>query len=313
MNPRDECGRVLSEFEDGLDLYAPDGGPFGCRVLDYGEVSAVLTLEALPGRAFKRMSGFRSAEETAAYIDSVGRYIRVLGERGVKVLETECFSLAARSPVVYLAQPLVDPARIGNALLRTVPDEMLAGIMELVLDRIAASLRANLAAADGVEAAADSQLSNWYFPEKGTDPLLIDVGSAIFRIDGKIQAYCEPLYRSFIWPLGPVVRMMGAVEDYYEHYFDLRHAVLDILGNFTKERAAERIGKGLAIANRWLSLQPEKYYIQPFTADEVRKFYRSDAATLELMLRVRRATRFVRNRVTRKGYDYLLPGKITRR
>jgi hypothetical protein len=48
------------------------------------------------------------------------------------------------------------------------------------------------------------------------------------------------------------------------------------------------------------------------TRDEVDRYYHDDAALLELYLRLRRADRFMQKRLLRRGYDFVLPGPVTR-
>ena len=47
------------------------------------------------------------------------------------------------------------------------------------------------------------------------------------------------------------------------------------------------------------------------TRVEVEKYYKEDAATLELFLRVRRLDRGLK-RLLRREYDFVLPGKVQR-
>ncbi len=312
MKTHNEIHDILTGFERQVDLYSPEGGPFGCRIIDYGEVTVVIGLDALPGMVFKRMSGFITEKETLEYIEEENRYYNLLKERGITVMNTDCYAIRGKTPLVYLAQERVKKERLGNSILRDAPMEMVAGCIEEVLDRIASCVRFNRGIAEGVQAAADSQLSNWYFPENAGPPLLIDVGSPITRINGKIYAFTQLFYRSFPWPLSSLVKMLGAVESYFNEYFDLRLAILDILGNFYKEQAAERITPCIEIVNNWLARQPESDTVKPITMIEVKRYYGKDAALLELMFQVRRYARFVRNRIFRGRYDYILPGRIKR-
>ncbi|RPI90654.1 MAG: hypothetical protein EHM32_11340 [Spirochaetales bacterium] len=312
MDKPEGVRRILTEFEKQVDLYAPEGGPFGCRILDYGEVTVVIALDAVPGKALKRMSGFISEAEALEYVEEEKRYYGLLSERGITPLPTECVVVTAKTPVVYLVQDLVKKKRLGNSIIRDEPMETVAGCIEAALDRIASSVRYNRQIRDGLEAVADSQLSNWYFPETGGPPFLIDVGSPITRVNGKVYAFTQLFYRSFPWPLSSFVKWLGAVESYFNEYFDLRLAILDMLGNFYKEQASARVAPCIEVVNGWLDRQPEKDGIKPITLTEVKKYYGKDAALLELMFQVRRYTRFIRNRIFRGRYDYILPGHIKR-
>ena len=50
----------------------------------------------------------------------------------------------------------------------------------------------------------------------------------------------------------------------------------------------------------------------PITEKEVRSYYREDALIWILYLNMRKVDRFLRTRILRKGYPYILPGKIKR-
>jgi hypothetical protein len=64
--------------------------------------------------------------------------------------------------------------------------------------------------------------------------------------------------------------------------------------------------------NRWLAEDAADLGGDPIRADDVDRYYRNDAKTLELYLRARRFDRFVRTRLLRQRYDFILPGAIRR-
>jgi len=303
---------ILADFESGIDVSDPRGGPHGATVLDYGELTVVLVLSTLPGRVVKRISGFADETEAADYADSIRRYIRLLEERGVSVARTDVFTVTAKTSVAYLVQPLLDKRRIGNSLLAGADGRELENIMEKILDSIASLMRANEKDPDGLEVAADAQISNWYFPDDEASPLLLDVGTPVIRINGEIRVNPGFIYRSFPRPVRWVLMRIKIVEDYYRDYFDLRLTITDMLGNFIKERAAHRLAEGVDIVNRWIARQPQSEKIAPFTEREIRRYYRNDAALLDLSLKARRVTRFISVRLLGRHYDYILPGKIER-
>jgi hypothetical protein len=172
-------------------------------------------------------------------------------------------------------------------------------------------LRANRAGQGGFEIAMDTQLSNWVF--RGDDrPQLLDVGSPLFRSGGRVEAESETIYRAFPQPLRWWLRRSRVVERYFSDYFDLRLVLLDLLGNFAKEGIGERIPEGVVAANDWVARQPEAAEVAPIAEAEVRRYYARDAASLELSLRVRRATRFATTRILRRRYDFVLPGRVRR-
>jgi hypothetical protein len=90
--------------------------------------------------------------------------------------------------------------------------------------------------------------------------------------------------------------------------------LVDLLGNFYKEGRPDRIEPALAVIGPWLAAHAaELHESAPIEPPEVERYYERDAAQLELFLRVRRLDRFVRTRLLRRRYDFVLPGPIRRR
>ncbi len=92
-----------------------------------------------------------------------------------------------------------------------------------------------------------------------------------------------------------------------DDYFSPRLVAVDLLGNFIKEGATRRLPEGIVAANEWL----ESHDLEPIARAEVDEYYKQDAATLELFLRVRRLDRAAR-RLLRREYDFILPGRVSR-
>ena len=307
------AARVLAELESRLDPAHPQRS--GVRVLAYGEISATLLLPAagFDSVVAKRMAGFPDESAAADYRALVDRYLAALAELGVNVVPTVPVVVprSEGGPVVYLLQPRVDAATLGDTLVHGVGDAELHTMITTVLRQVDAALSRTV---DGREVAVDAQLSNWSFPAAGVDhdPALIDVGTPFLRDSGGhaldvrvLLAAVPPGIRSwYLW--------RGTGDSYMDDYFVPRLAAVDMLGNLLKEQAGHRLAVGLAAANQWLGNHPDLRGEAPITAAEVKAYYDADAATLESFLRVRRMDRFVRGRLLRRGYDFILPGRVQR-
>ena len=92
-----------------------------------------------------------------------------------------------------------------------------------------------------------------------------------------------------------------------DDYFAPRLVAVDLLGNFIKESAVPRLPEGIVAANEWLTAHD----LDPIERAEVDDYYKQDASTLELFLRVRRLDRAAK-RLLRREYDFILPGKVER-
>ena len=231
-------------------------------------------------------------------------------------------------PVVYLVQPRMDAQSLGHRLLHTTDDESLSTVMTQVLESVAQLAQYSVGRTDGVEVAVDGQLSNWSFdsadpasespteaspaaPRNPPKPVLIDVGTPFIRRDGRHRLDSRVVVSAA--PPGIRALLLRFVADsYQDDYFVPRTVAVDLLGNFHKEGAADRIDIGMDVANDWLTSADIPGPREPITPKEVDDYYRQDARLLGIFLQARRADRALRTKVLRRDYDFLLPGKVRR-
>jgi hypothetical protein len=331
---------TLADFESALDPAHPTARA-GAEVVGYGEVSTVLRLAALPGYVCKRMAGFRDGDAAEHYLAVVACYLDVLRAHGIEPVETRPVALALprRRPVVYLVQPALDSRGFASEILRAGDDARLLACLNRVLAHVRTLIVANRRSADGRMLTVDAQLSNWHFadadmadrshPERrhaqpasedtvdavrrqaGT-PRLVDVGTPFMRLHGVDEIGVELFLAPVPPPFRSFSRWQRDVERYIDDYFDPRTLLLDLLGNFHKEGRPDRIPLARAHVNRWLAADGAELAIPALAAAEVDRYYRRDARKLELFLRLRRLDRWVRTRVLRQRYDFILPGPIQR-
>jgi hypothetical protein len=306
------AGAALARFEGELDPAQPAAAP-GIEIIGYGEVSTVFSLAVLPGSVCKRMAGFRDAQAAGRYVEVVSRYLALLEAEGVRVVSTQIVPIErrARPPVVYLLQPRLDATGFGNQILKHGADAQLVACLDRVLASVGRLLRSNLERHDGRSVTVDAQLSNWHFAGEG-EPLLIDVGTPFMRRDGVDEIGAE----LFLAPVPPGIRVYyrraRAVERYLDAFFDPRRLFVDALANFHKEGRADRIPLALERVNRWLREDVPALGGAAIRPEEIDRYYREDARTLELYLKARRLDRFVRTRLLRGRYYFILPGAIRR-
>lgn len=310
----DATAAALREFESHLDPAQPEAGG-EARVIGYGEISAALILQALPGLVCKRMTGFADMREVAQYATAVRDYLSELGAQGVRIADTRLAVVSGKGgrPVVYLVQPLLDPRGIAANILRGDSDERLLACLASVLDTVWNLLKANTLRSDGRIVAVDAQLSNWWFaPDSAEAPTLIDVGTPFMRRDGRDECGTNFFLAPVPAPLRWYYRRQRAVENYIDDYFDPRAVVLDVLGNFHKEGVPHRISLALPLANQWLAKISGNTPTETISTKNVQDYYQKDAADLELYLRLRRADRWVKNKLLCQQYPFILPGPIQR-
>ncbi len=318
---------ALQRLEDGLDPAHPERS--GVQVLAYGEISAALLVPREPALAdvvVKRMSGFADDAAATKYVELLREYLERLSGLGITTLPTEpvIVTRRGRGPTVYLMQPRVAADDLGNRVLFDASDDELAAAVTAVLVEVGKVLERNAAvlrqSGPADEISIDAQLSNWAF--HGEVPVLIDVGTPFIRREGSIRgsgghAFDQEILLSAVPPgIRHYYRRKGTASEYMDDYFDARLIAVDLLGNFIKEGAAERLPVGIAAVNEWLrgagSDLPSGVGTRPdVTRPEVEEYYEKDAATLALFLRVRRMDRQIRH-LLRRPYDFILPGPVRR-
>jgi len=143
--------------------------------------------------------------------------------------------------------------------------------------------------------------------------MLLDVGTPFMLVDGRLEIGTALFLRAYLAPVRWWLRRARAVERYIDDYFHLDLVVLDMLGNFYKEGAADRLPVARGFVDEWIRGHAGAVRLErAVDADAVRGYYAKDAATLETSLRARRLTRFVTTAVLRQRYDFILPGRIRR-
>jgi hypothetical protein len=324
LRDRDHLQVVLDDTERRLDPANPEAGGH-VTVLAYGEISAALTTDELPGLVCKRMAGFPDQASVDTYVDLVDEYLGELTDAGISAVATESIPVhrPGRAPVVYLVQPRMDAQTLGHTLLHSTDDAGLATAISAVLDSVTLLAQRSGGRTDGVEVAVDGQLSNWSFALAGPAPAgpgadadlprptLIDVGTPFIRRDGTHRLDARVVVSAA--PPGIRALLLRFVADsYQDDYFVPRTLAVDLLGNFHKEGAPERIDTGLEVVNQWLATADIPGPREEITATEVASYYRQDARLLGIFLQARRADRAVRTKVLRQRYDFLLPGKVAR-
>jgi hypothetical protein len=311
------AAEILGDVEARLDPAEPERAA-GVAIVAYGEVSVCLRLTGLPGFVCKRMSGFADDAAANRYEVLVGSYLSELATAGVTVVDTDVVTVPrpGRAPVVYLMQPHLPTASLGNSILVSANDDTVVDAVQRVLATTLRLAVANVERTDGLEVAVDGQLSNWSFgsdPDRLDTPVLIDVGTPFMRRAGQHLVQVEWLETPIPLGVRTYYHHRGLVGAYLDDYYDPRLVAVDLLGNFHKEGRPDRIPLGVDVVNRWLVgdaavLGPHAHV----TAEEVERYYRSDADLLALYLRLRRADRFLRTRLFRRQYDFVLPGPVKR-
>jgi hypothetical protein len=249
-----------------------------------------------PRYACKRLPPFPSHERFDAYRDALEDYLGLLGTAGIRVVETEMRPVERDDGTVaaYVLQPVLPADQLAPEVLRGADPSDGHPLVGAVAD----------AAADTVSPGVglDAQLANWTWD--GEALTYIDVSTPlIWSPEGRTRLDLDLLAEAYPgiarWPLKRFI-----APGILDTYRDLRKVYLDLAGNLIKERLEPWLARFLERINPHLD--------EPLTAEEVHRYYRSDARLWSALLRIRRLDRAWRRHVRRRPYPFLLPGSIER-
>lgn len=278
-------GRALARGEEGeLD------------VVGYGEISlGVGWPPGAPRIVAKRMPPFRDRAAFVAYREAVVDYVERLRVGGVRVVETEVRPVEGEGGAViaYALQPLLPASSLGPAILAAADPRDGHPLVERIVDPTLSLV--------GPELGLDPQLANWSWLDG--EAIFFDVTTPFLRDErGRDRMDFEVLLAAFPRPARGLLRRFVA-PGIVAQYHDPRVALVDACANLIKERLEPWIPVFLARANQRLS--------EPVTAEEVRRYYRSDARTWSWIQRLRKADRGW-HRLRGRPYPFLIPGEIQR-
>lgn len=276
-------------------LAAGDSGDL--EVLGYGEISAVLALDAPEGRfACKRLPPFPGAGSLEAYRACLAEYLSALAGRGLRVAPTTLLHVERPGGDLraYCVQEALPLGSLLPAILARAGEGRARELFGRLVDAVVA--------AAGPGLGLDGQVSNWAVA--GGELVYLDVTTPLLRDGAGAERLDIGLFlASLPWALRAAVRRF-VLRDILDKYYRPRGVVLDALANLLKERLERRLPALLEEANA--RLEPA------LTEEEVRRYYASDARSWALLQRLRRLDRAWQRGVRRRPYPFLLPEGIER-
>jgi hypothetical protein len=299
------------------------------RVLGYGEISTVFAIQAdgLEGLAFKRLPLFQSMEEVEPYRFAYEEYNHFLQQEvGLHLPEHGCaaFTNQAGRPVFYIVQKQVSAPSIGSQALHFLPTEMVPILIRGVLRELRRVWDYNRQQERQRDRrrqlAIDGQISNWSIQgfdseepqvDESTRFLYLDTSTPLFRVNGAEQLNPELFLRSAPSFLAWILRLFF-MSDVVNRYYDFHRVAVDLVANLYKEQRPDLIPDAIDTVNSFFAGEAAELGIKPLTGEEIRSYYREDALIWTLYLSMRRLDRFLRTRLLRQEYPYILPGEIRR-
>lgn len=315
---------LLREFERRLDPRDPEKSGIRARVLGYGEISTVFEIgnEGRRDIAYKRMPIFETEEELDRYERSFNEYCRALTDLvGIELPPYGCASLTFGDgrPVEFLAQRKLSAESVCNNAIHLLSENDTRRLVRQVLRELKKLWDFNALQGE-LQLGIDGQISNWSIkgfdpahPELGEDIELVyfDTSTPFLRINGEEQLDPELFLRSAPSFLVWLLRWLF-LEDVVTRYYDFHLVAVDLIANFHKEQLPDLIPGLIRVANDFFSTEAADLAIPKITEKEVISYYREDAMIWRLYLSMRKLDRFLRTRVLRRGYPYILPMRIKR-
>jgi hypothetical protein len=314
---------LLQDFESGLDPQHPERSRIPARVLGYGEISTVFAIQAegMAGLAFKRLPLFHSAQEVTRYEAAHAQYVQLLVDPiGLRLPPHQHAVVQGPSgqPVFYIVQRRMPAPSIGHHLLQTLPRQSVCDLIRRALEEMHKVWRYNQAQARR-QVAIDGQISNWSVEGLSPDgaevgPIrlwYLDTSTPLFRVEGVEQLDTELFLRSAPSFLVWILRWLF-LQDVVDRYYDPHLVAVDLVANFYKEQRPDLIPEIIDVVREFFAAEAADLGVAAITGPEVRAYYREDALIWRLYLGMRRVDRFLRRRILRRPYPYILPGKIKR-
>jgi len=314
----------LQAFERGLDPQRIERSAIPARVLGYGEISTVfeIQVDGLRHLACKRLPIFETPAEMETYTVAYEEYNRLLADEiGVTIPPHGHASFLSDTgrPVFYIVQEQLPAGSIGHRAMHALPHEQVPVLVRRILGELHKVWAFNQRQ-DRVQAAIDGQISNWAIADFDPDHphvdertrlLYMDTSTPLFRVQGVEQLDPELFLRSAPSFLAWVLRRFF-LEDVVNRYYDFHRVAVDLIANFYKEQRPEFIPDLVRTVNEFFATDAAALGIEPVSEKEIRSYYREDAFIWSFYLTARRIDRFLRARLLRREYPYILPGQIKR-
>jgi len=315
---------LLKAFEEKLDPSKPEESSIPAKVLGYGEISTVFEIihESQKEIAYKRMPLFDTMQQVERYKEIYNRYNELLGDINIEIPEYGAIDVTTDDGriVLYLYQRKLPSNSIGNNIIHAVSDDEVMTLTLKVLRELNKVWTFNRDNKPETEVAIDGQISNWTIKNFDPENLVIDENVNLLYLDTS-----TPLIREngvemldaklFLKPTPPIMRWILKkfyLQDILDRYYDFRKVTVDLIANFFKEKREDLIPKLVELANEFFSAEAAVLDIAPVDYEEIKKYYKEDASIWSLYLNLRKIHRFIRKKILRKYYDFILPAEIKR-
>jgi len=295
---------LLNSFEKGLNPQSPEKSVIKAKVKGYGEISSIFAVDGIPGWIFKRLPLFSEAEEANIYLESYTRYTKSLKDAGLILPADQNYIVEGSRVVLYVGQEEIAKEDFCHNLIHSLSAEEGLTLINSIFLEIKKVWAFNQENQPVLELSIDGQISNW--ARINSNLVYVDTSTPMFKRDGQEQLDPELLLNSTPGALKWIIRKYF-LQDVMNRYYDLRLVFIDLVANLYKEQKTDLIAGALDLANKYL---PEG--VEDISRKEIDAYYKDDKFTWQLFLSFRKIDRWVANKIQRKQYQFILPGKIKR-
>jgi hypothetical protein len=278
------------------------------RVLGWGEISQVAEVYGAPfpcwrhpetGAAmavvYKKMPPFLERADAEAFVQRYFEYNSVLRDEigiAVPAFDARIRETAAGQVIIFVVQERLDPESVGHKLLVDIGPLAAEHLYRLILAEYEKLFVYNQArSADGYLVGLDGQIPNWAVDGYGGNPdgltgreklVYLDTNVPMIRIGGQdvvsTDMYFQALPGSARW----LIKKLNLDQEVMDRYFHIRAVILDFLGNTIVRHRADLVPRFIEMSNKALAGPFAAGEYEPFTMEEVQRYYRSDVATWRL-------------------------------
>jgi hypothetical protein len=293
------------------------------KILGFGEITLVFEIiNDEQNYAYKRLPIFETHEQANKHKHIFLEYNRLLNEEiDIKTppLEVLWFENDEGKIIFYAVQEKILPASVGNKVIHQVGEKdievlILKALREM--KKVWSFNRENKTFDVGL----DGQISNFavinYNPnkpkvDKNSELIYIDTVPPFYRKYGAEAMEIALLTKSMPKFIRGLLKAIF-LQDLIDRYYDWRLVSVDLIANFFKEQKPELIPQIINVINNFFEEEANDFNINPFSFEEIHKYYKSDMLIWVLYQRMRLFDRFIKTKLLKKKYDYYLPGKIER-
>jgi len=301
---------LLEKFEAGLDPQNPASSAVKCKLIGFGEISAIFEVEGQEGMAMKRLPIFPDRPTAEQYIRLYDEYCVLIGEAGIRLPETATAiaEVPGRPVVIYIAQERLPSDRFCNHLIHVWELREIKKLIANVVDQFKAIWRFTESHKPALEIAIDGQLSNWVVSGSCYDYTLnyIDTSTPFIRRHGNHQIPADLFLQAVPRHLRGIFRSLF-LSDVLNRYYDRRSILIDLAANLYKEQRPDLVPVAVQVINNSIGRMAE-----PITVEAVKRYYREDKMIWQIFLAIRKIDRWTTTSIRHGRYEFILPDKIKR-